>query len=115
MAGYPGLGRLTDLTTRDVCKKLFDLVGDLQRQITALEAQVVQHASNQPVDMGGVRVTRVASPAIGTDAVNLSYLRAYVAGQLTTVSGGAADEATDGGAGAPPSVESVLGRISLRG
>lgn len=82
MPGYPGLGRLTDPATRDVVKTLFDELGALRRRLEALEAEVLR--ARETVDAGRVRITHVATPQEGSDAVTLAYLRAYVQAHLPT-------------------------------
>ena len=103
MAGYPGLGRVGDPATNAVCKVLFDLGGQLQRRITTLEKQALQLSTiaPTPLDVAGKRITDLANPSAGSDAVNLSYLRAYVGAQLAF---GGGEGGTSSGAGASSSL-----------
>jgi hypothetical protein len=79
MAGYPGLTKIEDATTRDVCKKLYDLVGALTTRITTLEAAALTKSTS--IDAGGLRLTSLADPAGEQDAVTVHHLRAYVEAQ----------------------------------
>lgn len=74
MAGYPGLGRLTDPATISVCKTLFDLTGQLLRRLETLEAAALQAG-----DAAGQRLSQVGRPTALDDAVTVAYLREYVA------------------------------------
>jgi len=80
MAGYQGLGRILDPATQAVCKSLFDLTAQLQRRLVTLEGAAL--TSGSPYAAGDNRITEVGAPSDARDAVNLQFLRQYVAAQL---------------------------------
>lgn len=86
MSGYQGLGRIQDPATQAVCKALFDQTGALLRRIAELETSALR--SGSPYEAGGNRISALGSPQALQDAVNVEYLRQYVAAQLALVSGG---------------------------
>lgn len=73
MAGYPGLGRIQDAATREVCKQIFDQLNALKRQATELEARALLRGS--PYDAKGERITNLAAAEQGSDALRLSDLQ----------------------------------------
>ena len=108
MAGYQGLGRITDPATQAVCKALFDLTSQLQRRLTTLEGTALQQGS--AYDARGERLTNLAAPVVGSDAVTLSALRDYVGAQLALSRVGlAAAGALSGGTAATPLAVAVDG------
>lgn len=84
MAGYAGLGRVTDPATQAVLKALFDLVGQLQRRLTALEGASLQGETT--VDVRGQRLTHVGAPTALDDAATVGFVRSQIDG-LKGVSG----------------------------
>lgn len=85
MAGYP-IGQVKDKATQGVLKQVFDQLGILERSLAALRATAL--VSGSPYEAGGNRISGVASPEALADAVNVAYLRAYVAAQLALAEGG---------------------------
>lgn len=86
MAGYAGLGQVTDGAAKGCLKTLFDLTGQLTRQLAALQATALVQGS--PYQAGGQRISDVGTPQARQDAVPLQYLRDYVAAQLALGAGG---------------------------
>lgn len=107
MAGYQGLGRITDPATQTVCKQLFDLIAALDRRLTALEGVALTRNQGE-VDAGATRLTDLLSPEADTDAVTLRYLRGFVAAQLEAFKGTGVDGTIDTTAAQTIEVENGL-------
>jgi hypothetical protein len=80
MAGYPYVGRVTDPAAMQALKAAFDQIADLRRQITALQAAALQNTTD--LNANNHRVTNLATPQAGGDAVTLTFLTQYVEAQL---------------------------------
>ena len=78
--GYGQLNAIADPATRHLVQHLFDLNQELEARVTALEAEALTRTAG--VVAADARVTGVADPQAGADAVNLQTLKRYVAGQL---------------------------------
>jgi hypothetical protein len=85
MAGYPYLGQVADANAQKSLKAAFDLIGVLRAELDALRATALTRGS--PFNAQGERISRVASPQAGTDAVNADYLKRYVAAQISSFGG----------------------------
>lgn len=107
MAGYQGLGRITDPATQAVCKTLFDLIAALDRRLLALEGVALTRAQGE-TDAGRTRLTNLSAPQDDADAVTLRYLRGFVAAQLEAFKGSGVDGTIDTTAAQTIQVENGL-------
>lgn len=78
--GYGQLNAVADDASRQLLQHLLELTASLQERVTTLEAQALLR--NGPGIAVGARLTGLADPLAGGDAVNQRTLRAYVAGQI---------------------------------
>lgn len=81
MAGHAYINQVQDPNAQ---KALLDLQGQVKALVTRvqlLETNALQTTATAGISAQGQRLTNVASPTADTDAVNVSYLRAYVAAQ----------------------------------
>lgn len=80
MAGYSYVGQVSDPAAQKALRAAFDQITSLSRQLAELQAEVLSNRS--AIDAGGQRIVNVGNPRESQDAVPVSYLKAYVSGQL---------------------------------
>jgi hypothetical protein len=82
MAGYPYVSQIQDPAARNAVKNVFDQLTALQGRILALEQSAVLNTTT--LDAKGQRLTNLATPTAGSDAVTVTYLQQFVQAQVET-------------------------------
>ena len=80
---YPGLADITDPATKRALKQIFDMVGGLQQQATAIGS--VSQPLTTPLNAGSQRLMALADPTAPQDAVTKRYLEHYVESRVQTL------------------------------
>lgn len=86
MAGYPHLSKVQDPAAYAALKSAFDQIAALKTEITDLRTQVLlkPSLSAQGVDVGGLRLTNLATPTGEADALTVGFARQLIRAEVET-------------------------------